>query len=62
MNIKDMFETTANFHGINDDAALYANDVIQKTFITVNEQGTEAAAVTSKNEFNLINTARLIIP
>ncbi|KAK0083851.1 hypothetical protein PV325_008097 [Microctonus aethiopoides] len=46
MNIKDMFETTANFHGINDNAALYANEVIQKTFITVNEEGTEAAAVT----------------
>ncbi|KAK0178590.1 hypothetical protein PV327_007468 [Microctonus hyperodae] len=47
MNIKNMFETTANFHGISDNAeGLYVNDVIQKTVIAVDEQGTEAAAVT----------------
>ncbi|KAK0162039.1 hypothetical protein PV327_008413 [Microctonus hyperodae] len=46
LNIKDMFEDTANFHGINEDAALKVSKVIQKAFIEVNEEGSEAAAVT----------------
>lgn len=48
LNIKDMFEDTANFHGINEDAALKVSKVIQKAFIEVNEEGSEAAAVTGK--------------
>ncbi|KAK0162040.1 hypothetical protein PV327_008413 [Microctonus hyperodae] len=56
LNIKDMFEDTANFHGINEDAALKVSKVIQKAFIEVNEEGSEAAAVTG------IGFIRLLLP
>lgn len=46
LGIKKSFSSTAEFKGISKKIALYITDVIQKTYINVNEDGTQAAAVT----------------
>ncbi|XP_046677538.1 intracellular coagulation inhibitor 2-like [Homalodisca vitripennis] len=46
MGLKDVFSSKANLHGVANGDNLYVSDVIQKTFINVHENGTEAAAAT----------------
>lgn len=46
MGLGIAFSNTAYFTKINKNAFLQISEVLQKTFIEVNEEGTEAAAVT----------------
>ncbi|OQV19906.1 Serpin B9 [Hypsibius exemplaris] len=46
MGIKAAFERTANFSLISSQAALKISKVVQKVFVNVDEDGTEAAAAT----------------
>ncbi|XP_057318332.1 uncharacterized protein LOC130663229 [Microplitis mediator] len=47
MGMTDMFQNAADFTGIADSPPLKVSKVIQKAFIEVNEEGSEAAAVTA---------------
>jgi serpin B len=40
-------ETLADFTRINQNGGLYIDEVLHKTYIKIDEEGTEAAAVTS---------------
>ena len=47
MNMKKAFTNSAEFTKLNEGTPLKINDIIHKTFIAVDEKGTEAAAVTA---------------
>ena len=47
MNMKEAFTDNADFSKINENIRLKIDDIIHKTYIKVDELGTEAAAVTA---------------
>jgi serpin B len=48
LGMEEAFDpTAADFSGINQEMVLYIDEVKHKSYVKVNEQGTEAAAVTS---------------
>lgn len=48
MGVSDAFDgSRADFSGISDEASFYVSNLIQKTFVEMNETGTRAAAITA---------------
>ena len=46
LGMEKAFESDADFSGINGEGGLFVNDVIHKTYLKVDEFGSEAAAIT----------------
>jgi serpin B len=46
MGMSDAFTKDADFSGINGEQTLFISSVIHKSFVAVDEEGTEAAAAT----------------
>ena len=55
MGMEITFSSDADFTGINKDGGLYIGFVKHKSFIDVNEEGTEAAAVTVVGIYNTVS-------
>lgn len=56
MGLMDLFSPSANLRGITDTENIFVSEVIQKTFINVHENGTEAAAATGRTLILLSTT------
>ncbi|XP_057318337.1 uncharacterized protein LOC130663233 [Microplitis mediator] len=61
MGVKEIFEDSADLRGIAEPAQLKVSKVFQKAFIEVNEDGSEAAAVTIKMTRSINIYSSLII-
>lgn len=51
MGMSEIFGEQANFTGINDQSNLHVSNMIQKAYISVNEVGSQVAAVTGNSAF-----------
>ena len=53
MGMPSAFNQNADFSGIFGKKDIFTNRIIHKTFLEINEEGTEAAAATIVEEFTL---------
>jgi serine protease inhibitor len=51
MQVGDLFESSANLSGFSTESKLQVNDAIQKAKVSIDEEGSTAAAVTSLFSF-----------